>query len=231
MAQIVGTARNSAKFGPPRSTPALIPRLPCKLASSSAGKVVSAARAAGLGQDLAPDSVARAARSDSTRGLATVRASRSRASHFFAVSGREHRSERSMPPSPSFDRRRRLHAVLRRTHHGCASRSACARSMQSLVIVIDDLQCFDGADGERALLSLILQSSPSVRWILATRRVPGFDLQRLKLDDALDVAGCHRPGVPARAICELALCYLRAAAVAGRKPPSVVSAPRAGLRA
>ncbi|MBM0106423.1 hypothetical protein JM946_16950 [Steroidobacter sp. S1-65] len=56
---------------------------------------------------------------------------------------------------------------------------------QDIFVVIDDLQCLDCAEGERALSSLILRSSPSVRWVLATRRAPRFDLQRLKLDDAL----------------------------------------------
>lgn len=54
-----------------------------------------------------------------------------------------------------------------------------------LVIAIDDLQFLDGADSEHKLWSLIAQSAPCVRWIIATRQAPRFDLQRLKLIDQL----------------------------------------------
>lgn len=40
-----------------------------------------------------------------------------------------------------------------------------------IVIVIDDLQRFDARESERALLSLIMRLSPSVRWMLSTRCV------------------------------------------------------------
>jgi LuxR family maltose regulon positive regulatory protein len=54
-----------------------------------------------------------------------------------------------------------------------------------LIIVIDDLQFLDCADSEHELWSLIAQSAPCVRWIVATRQAPRFDLQRLKLIDQL----------------------------------------------
>ena len=54
-----------------------------------------------------------------------------------------------------------------------------------LIIAIDDLQFLDCAESEHKLWSLIAQSSPCVRWIIATRQTPRFDLQRLKLIDQL----------------------------------------------
>ncbi|HWK48881.1 MAG TPA: LuxR C-terminal-related transcriptional regulator, partial [Steroidobacter sp.] len=76
---------------------------------------------------------------------------------------------------------------------------------QSLVVVIDDLQWLDCAEGERALLSLMLQSSSKVRWILATRRIPRFDLQRLKLEDALTLLDAADLAFQPEQICELSL--------------------------
>jgi LuxR family maltose regulon positive regulatory protein len=54
-----------------------------------------------------------------------------------------------------------------------------------LVIAIDDLQFLDCADSEHQLWSLIAQSAPCVRWVIATRQTPRFDLQRLRLIDQL----------------------------------------------
>ena len=54
-----------------------------------------------------------------------------------------------------------------------------------LIVAIDDLQFLDCADSEHQLWSLIAQSAPCVRWIIATRQTPRFDLQRLKLIDQL----------------------------------------------
>lgn len=54
-----------------------------------------------------------------------------------------------------------------------------------LIVAIDDLQFLDCADSEHKLWSLIAQSAPCVRWIIATRQTPRFDLQRLKLIDQL----------------------------------------------
>src|SRR5688572_13821905 len=54
-----------------------------------------------------------------------------------------------------------------------------------LIVAIDDLQFLDSAAGEHSLWSLIAQSAPCVRWVIATRRTPRFDLQRLKLIDQL----------------------------------------------
>lgn len=54
-----------------------------------------------------------------------------------------------------------------------------------LIVAIDDLQFLDCAESEHELWSLITQSAPCVRWIIATRHTPRFDLQRLKLADQL----------------------------------------------
>jgi LuxR family maltose regulon positive regulatory protein len=90
-------------------------------------------------------------------------------------------------------------------HIADALRDRLAALDLPLVIVIDDLQRFDCAEGEQTLLSLILQSSPSVRWILASRRVPRFDLQRLKLDDALTVLDTADLAFQPEQICELSV--------------------------
>jgi len=183
MAQIVGMAANSARFCPPRSTPALIPRVPLQSRIEAGGKVVLLLAPPGSGKttlltqwygELTPD-----------RRVAWLRCER-----------------RDQAPIRFFDC---LAASIDKAldtdladyvgpgactqcsaeHMADALAVRLASLEEPLIVVIDDLQWFDCAEGERMLLSLILQSSPSVRWILASRRLPRFDLQRLKLDDAL----------------------------------------------
>jgi LuxR family maltose regulon positive regulatory protein len=74
-----------------------------------------------------------------------------------------------------------------------------------LIVAIDDLQFLDSADGEHSLWSLIAQSAPCVRWIVATRRTPRFDLQRLKLIDQLTLLNGADLGFQPEQVAELAL--------------------------
>jgi len=74
-----------------------------------------------------------------------------------------------------------------------------------LVIAIDDLQFLDCAESEHQLWSLIAQSAPCVRWIVATRQTPRFDLQRLKLIDQLTVLNGSDLSFQPEQIAELAL--------------------------
>ena len=74
-----------------------------------------------------------------------------------------------------------------------------------LTIVIDDLHLMDCVASERLLLSLLLRSSSQVRWIIATRHSPRFDLQRLRLEDQLTHLGSPELRFQPEQICELAM--------------------------
>jgi len=76
---------------------------------------------------------------------------------------------------------------------------------EDLVIAIDDLQFLDCAESEHNLWLLIAQSSPSVRWIIATRQTPRFDLQRLKLIDQLTLLNGADLSFQPQQVAELAL--------------------------
>lgn len=79
------------------------------------------------------------------------------------------------------------------------------RLQDELVIAIDDLQFLDCAQSEHELWSLIAQSAPCVRWIIATRQTPHFDLQRLKLVDQLTVLNGTDLSFQPQQVAELAL--------------------------
>jgi LuxR family maltose regulon positive regulatory protein len=74
-----------------------------------------------------------------------------------------------------------------------------------LVIAIDDLQFLDCAVSEHKLWSLIAQSAPCVRWVIATRQTPRFDLQRLKLIDQLTLLNGADLSFQPEQVTELAL--------------------------
>ncbi len=201
MAQIVGTAGNLAKFGPPRSTPTLIPRPLLQARIEHGAKVVLLLAPAGSGKT-----------SLLTQWHSEIEPSRRSA--WLQCERRDHEPIAFFAGlAASIDR------TLDSTATNCIAASCTECSVeqltdalrdrlasldQSLVIVIDDLQGFDCADGEHSLLSLILQSSPNVRWVLATRRVPRFDLQRLKLDEALTTLDATDLAFQPEHICELA---------------------------
>lgn len=203
MAQIVGMATNSARLCPPRSTPALIPRIPLQARIERGGKVVLLLAPPGSGKtslltqwhgELGAD-----------RRIAWLLCERRdhEPVHFFTclATSIDKALDTSIMSFVGASARTQCSAE----HLADALRDQLASLDQSLVIVIDDLQCFDCAEGERVLLSLILQSPPGVRWILATRRMPRFDLQRLKLDDALTLLDAADLAFQPEHICELSL--------------------------
>ncbi|WP_198683842.1 LuxR C-terminal-related transcriptional regulator [Peristeroidobacter agariperforans] len=203
MAQIVGMAVSSTKLSPPRSTPTLIPRIALQARVERGGKLVLLLAPPGSGKTslltqwhgpVGPD-----------RRVAWLLCERRdhEPVHFFAclAASIDRALDTSMMRFVGASARTQCSAE----HIADALRDQLASLDRSLVIVIDDLQWFDCADGERVLLSLILHSSPSVRWILATRRVPRFDLQRLKLDDALTLLDAADLAFQPKQICELSL--------------------------
>lgn len=203
MAQIVGTARNSTKFCPPRGTPALIPRPALQARIENGAKVVLLLAPPGSGKtSLLTQWHGYVDPSRRVAWLLCERRDRDPV-HFFA--GLAASIDKALDSSVTSFVGASACAQCSAEHITDALRDRLASLEQPLVIVIDDLQWFDCAEGERALLSLILQSSPNVRWILATRRVPRFDLQRLKLDDALTQLDAADLAFLPEQICELAL--------------------------
>jgi LuxR family maltose regulon positive regulatory protein len=203
MAQIVGMATNPVRFCPPRSTASLIPRIPLQARIESGGKVVLLLAPPGSGKT-----------SLLTQWHGQVEPGRRVAwllceprdhepVHFFCCLAAS--IDKALEPSITSVVGAGACTQCSAEHRADALRDRLAALDQALVIVIDDLQCFDCADGERTLLSLILQSAPDVRWILATRRVPRFDLQRLKLDDALTLLDAGDLAFQPEQTCELSL--------------------------
>ena len=201
MAQIVGTPGNSAKFHAPRATPALIARPPLLARIARGTKVVLLLAPPGSGKTslLAQWHQARPERP--TAWLLCERGDHDPV-HFFACLAAS--VDKALGTSDSTYVDAGSCTQCWAEHIVDALRDRLASLEQPLVIVIDDLQCFDCSDGERTLLSLILKSSPCVRWILATRRRPRFDLQRLKLDDALTLLDAADLAFQPEQIAELA---------------------------
>ncbi|HEY0682103.1 MAG TPA: LuxR C-terminal-related transcriptional regulator [Steroidobacter sp.] len=173
LAQIVGTARSLARYSAPRGAAALIPRPQLQARIENAGKVVLLIAPPGSGKS----------------ALLTQWHARFGAGHAIAwllCDGRD-REPAQFFSCLAASIEQALQCSVRQADNPIidALREQLGSLDQDLIIAIDDLHRLDCAEGERVLSSLILHSSPSVRWVLATRRVPRFDLQRLKLDDAL----------------------------------------------
>lgn len=203
MAQIVGTARNSTKFCPPRGAPALIPRLSLQARIEHGAKVVLLLAPPGSGKTSLLTQWH--GQSHSTRRVAWLLCEpRDRQPvHFFACLAAS--IDKALDSTVASFVGAGTCTQCSAEHIADALREQLASLEQSLTIVIDELQWLDCAEGERALLSLIVQSSPNVRWVLATRRVPRFDLQRLKLDDALTLLDAADLAFQPEQIGELAL--------------------------
>lgn len=203
LAQIVGTARNSAKLCAPRTTSALIARPSLQARVEHAGKVALLLAPPGSGKTaLLTQWHAQSGASQRIAWLLCERRDRDPV-HFFSCLASS--VDKALgAPIEAFDQAS-AHTHASAEHIVDALGEALSSLQQALIIVIDDLQCLDSADSERMLSALILRSSPAVRWVLATRRVPRFDLQRLKLDDALLLLGATELAFLPEQVCELAL--------------------------
>ncbi|MFC4313073.1 LuxR C-terminal-related transcriptional regulator [Steroidobacter flavus] len=203
MAQIVGMAGNSAKFSPPRATPALIARPRLQARIEHGAKVVLLLAPPGSGKTSLLTQWH--SQLEPSRRIAWVLCERRDRTpvHFFACLTASIDKALDVSVASFVGAGACVQCSAEHITDALRDRLACLE--QSLVIVIDDLHWLDCIEGERALLSLILQSSPSVRWVLATRRVPRFDLQRLKLDDALTQLDAGDLAFEPSQICELAL--------------------------
>lgn len=78
------------------------------------------------------------------------------------------------------------------------------RVRQSLIIAIDDFHWIHDADINRVFSALLLRSPHQVHWVIASRRVPGFELGRLKLEEQLTVLGSTELGFQPGQVGELA---------------------------
>jgi LuxR family transcriptional regulator, maltose regulon positive regulatory protein len=180
-AQIVGPRR--ARFSPPRSTPALIARPALSARIEHGGKLTLLLAPPGSGKSTLLAQWSEHSRTPRRVAWLLCEQRDRDAVHFFS----------SLAAS-----------IDQRTCVGDSAASAGVAASQcspehlvdtlcdqlsalqdDLVIVIDDLQLLDCAQSEHTLWTLIAQSTPCVRWIIATRQTPRFDLQRLKLIDQL----------------------------------------------
>lgn len=215
LVQIVGTARDSARFSAPRfraprGASALIPRPLLQAQIESAGKVVLLLAPPGSGKSsLLTQWHARFGASHRIAWLLCDARDREPA-HFFSCLAASidqaltrpaaRMGETSIVEAPQSPAGRLSDAPILEV-----LQDRLGALEQEIFVVIDDLQCLDCAESERMLSSLILRSSPAVRWVLATRRGPRFDLQRLKLDDALTLLDAAELAFQPEQICELAL--------------------------
>lgn len=175
-AQVVGTRPQWAKFCPPRSPSALIARPWLSARVENGGKLTLLLAPPGSGKStLLAQWAERAQLHHRIAWLLCGRRDRDAANFFasLAASIYEATCAASIVTADSADQS--VDAI-------CDQLSGL---QGDLVIAIDDLQFVDCAEAEHQLWSLIAQSAPGVRWIIATRRTPHFDLQRLKLIDQL----------------------------------------------
>jgi LuxR family transcriptional regulator, maltose regulon positive regulatory protein len=178
-----GTAQQLAKFCPPRSTSALIARPGLSTRVELGGKLTLLLAPPGSGKStLLAQWSEQAGTHHRVAWQLCGRRDRD-AVHFFAsLATSIHQALSTDDPVSS---------ISSAMSHCSAEHLVDVLSDQlgalqdELIIAIDDLQFIDCADGESRLWSLIAQSAPCVRWIIATRRTPRFDLQRLKLVDEL----------------------------------------------
>ncbi|MET0535562.1 MAG: LuxR C-terminal-related transcriptional regulator [Steroidobacter sp.] len=183
-ARSVGMRPQWAKFCPPRSPPTLISRPSLIERIESGGKLTLLLAPPGSGKStLLAQWSERAATRHRVAWLLCGRRDQDPVHFFSSLTASIHRVASDGP------------MVAAGATHCSADHLADALCdqlgafAQELVIAIDDLQFLDCADIEHKLWSLIAQSAPCVRWIIATRRTPRFDLQRLKLSDQLTLLG------------------------------------------
>jgi len=192
IAQIVDTAIHSAKFCAPRSTSTLIARPSLITRIENGGKVVLLLAPPGSGKStLLAQWFAAAGTGARIAWLLCERADRDPV-HFFACLAAtisKATDQAAAPLDGNYSGRASARIHCSAGHLADALRDQLSVIDAELTVVIDDLQCLDSAESERMLLSLMMQSSPRVRWIVATRHVPRFDLQRLRLDDQLTLIG------------------------------------------
>jgi LuxR family maltose regulon positive regulatory protein len=188
---IVGKRR--AKFCPPRSTSALIAR-PCLSARvESGGKLTLLLAPPGSGKSTL---LAQWSEQSHTRHRVAwlLCGQRDRnAAHFFSSL------------AASVEEATCVHEAATSASAVDALCDQLGAFQDELIIAIDDLQFLDCADSEHKLWSLIAQSAPCVRWIIATRQTPRFDLQRLKLVDQLTLLNAADLSFQPEQVAELAL--------------------------
>lgn len=202
LAQIVGTARNSAKLCAPLATSALITRPLLRARIEQAGKVVLLLAPPGSGKTaLLTQWHAHFGTSHRTAWLLCERRDRDPVPFFSCLAASV---DKALGCSIAGFDGASAHTQASAEHLADALGDELKALTHELVIVIDDLQCLDGAESERLLSTMILQSSPRVRWVLATRRAPGFDLQRFKLDAALTLLDAADLAFQPEQVCELA---------------------------
>lgn len=178
-AQIVGT--QWARFCPPRSSSTLVARPSLTARIENGTKLTLLLAPPGSGKStLLAQWAGQASSHHRVAWLLCGRRDRAAVSFFTSLAASIQRAISPAAPAPAGSA-----AQCSADHRVDALCDQLGAFADELVIAIDDLQFLDCADTERQLWSLIAQSAPGVRWIIATRQTPRFDLQRLKLVDQL----------------------------------------------
>jgi LuxR family maltose regulon positive regulatory protein len=182
-ARIVGTTLPWARYCPPRSTSALIARPLLAARIQNGGKLTLLLAPPGSGKStLLAQWSEHAEASHRVAWLLCGQRDRAAVHFFSALAASVHQAMCVDDPVTSVSAATSQCSAEHLVDALCDQLSTL---QDELVVAIDDLQFLDCADCELKLWSLIAQSAPCVRWIVATRQTPRFDLQRLKLIDQL----------------------------------------------